>query len=115
MPRREVEHCLRAFQTNVLANASLKNEAKSYRLLRSGKHEYIGIRKVERLAELSLLRLHLSWEDFLESTFLRYICGAESGSGFSPQLLLTRELNLPSAFGTLAGEADLSTGIGTTP
>ena len=32
-------------------------------------------RRLESLYELAFLRIYTSWEDFLEQTFLRYLCG----------------------------------------
>jgi len=37
------------------------------------------------LAELSFLRIFLAWEEFLEETFIRYMRGAKTGSGYGPR------------------------------
>jgi hypothetical protein len=38
-------------------------------------------RRLEALYETSFLRIFLLWEDLLEQSFLRYICGYESSAG----------------------------------
>jgi len=38
-------------------------------------------RRLEALYETSFLRIFLLWEDFLEQSFLRYLCGYESSTG----------------------------------
>jgi hypothetical protein len=53
------------------------------------------IRRLEALYETSYLRIFLFWEDFLEQSFLRYLCGYESTTG--PAVL-----RVPK-FSTLAG------------
>lgn len=37
--------------------------------------------QVELVAELSFLRMYVSWESFLEETFSRFLCGARGTSG----------------------------------
>ena len=39
------------------------------------------IARVEAIYEIAYLRMFLLWEDFLEQSFLRYICGFASGVG----------------------------------
>ncbi|MEW6014387.1 MAG: hypothetical protein AB1690_03590 [Candidatus Zixiibacteriota bacterium] len=46
----------------------------------------IGIRRVELIAGASLLFIYQAWEDFLENTFTRYMCGACGPSGYMPVL-----------------------------
>src|SRR5260370_24583579 len=44
--------------------------------------------QARRLVALSFLQVVISWEDFIESFFVRYLMGATSPSGFAPQLRL---------------------------
>ncbi|HEY5866984.1 MAG TPA: hypothetical protein VI542_15780 [Candidatus Tectomicrobia bacterium] len=46
---------------------------------------------------MALLRMHLSWEDFIESVFVRYMCGAKAASGFSPTLISSPYASIVSA------------------
>jgi len=41
--------------------------------------------QVEIIAELAFLRIFIAWENFLEDSFIRYLVGAKSPSGYSPQ------------------------------
>jgi hypothetical protein len=41
--------------------------------------------QVEIVAELAFLRIFIAWENFLEDSFIRYLVGAVSPSGYSPQ------------------------------
>jgi len=40
--------------------------------------------QVELFAELSFLRMYVSWENFLEESFSRFLCGARGTSGAVP-------------------------------
>lgn len=46
----------------------------------SGIRRELSINRLEALYETAYLRLFLRWEDFLEQTFLRYLCGYVSGA-----------------------------------
>ena len=41
--------------------------------------------QLQQIAELSFLRIFLAWENFLEKSFTRYLCGARAVSGFRPK------------------------------
>lgn len=45
--------------------------------------------QVEIIAELAFLRIFIAWENFLEASFLRYLVGAKSPSGYMPVRLIT--------------------------
>ena len=88
MPDIGVQHCLRDFAQNVQDALDLVNRAYSFRILDSrGNYRYIGVRRVELFAGLALFKIHMAWETFLESVFVRYMCGAASATGFAPILL----------------------------
>jgi len=102
VPTIGVQHCLRTLTRNIQEAQLLLQEARSFRIiLPNGNARHIGTHRVELLAGLALLRMHLSWEDFIESVFVRYMCGAKSASGFSPTLILSPEPNIVSATATL--------------
>lgn len=44
--------------------------------------------QVEIIAELSFLRIFIAWENFLEKSFIRYLVGAKSPSGYRPAILV---------------------------
>ena len=41
--------------------------------------------QARRVVALSFLQVVISWEDFIESCFVRYLMGAKSPSGYAPQ------------------------------
>jgi|ERR1700730_8551535 len=47
---------------------------------------------------LSFLQVVISWEDFIESCFVRYLMGATSPSGFAPQLRLGPASSISHAY-----------------
>ncbi len=104
MPTLGVEHCLRGFESSVQKTTRFVREARGWRRLGSnGVYVHIGIGRVELLAGLGLLRIHLAWEEFLESVFVRYMCGARSTSGFAPVLLSPPQPTIAVAMATLLG------------
>lgn len=94
------------FETSVANALRLLEDARYWGSLdRSGVFRRIGSRRVETMASLTLLRLQLAWEDFLEATFVRYLCGAQSGGGYQPRLLVARESSIDAATKALMGKA----------
>jgi hypothetical protein len=75
----------------------------SARLFRRPNGSLIHVRDQEEIAGLTLLKLTLAWESFVEDTFLRYLCGAKSAAGVAPTLLLGKQTKLKVAFRTLSG------------
>ena len=53
--------------------------------------------RLEALYEMAYLRTFIAWEDFLEQTFLRFLCGYETAT-YAPQLIRAE-----GPYGTLAG------------
>ena len=49
-----------------------------------GRFKPISQRQMLIILELAFLQLFLAWEDFLEHSFVRYICGAKTASGYAP-------------------------------
>ena len=104
MPIIQIDHCRRAFHQELLTTESFLRLMRYFKV-DSGRGSYrpIGIRTVESLAGLQLLKMHLAWEDFIESVFVRYMCGCVSHSGFTPVLLQRREQSTAAAMATLLG------------
>jgi hypothetical protein len=79
-------------------------EAETYRKPVPGNDVvHVGRRRVEELAGLALLRINLAWESLLEDTFVRYMCGAVSPSGYKPILLGARRRSIGSATALVLG------------
>jgi hypothetical protein len=106
VPTISVQHCLRDFAQRVQDSLDLAHEAHSFRVLQAdGSHRYIGIRRVELFAGVALLRIHMAWEAFLESVFVRYMCGARSATGFAPVLLSPPKPTTTAAMADLLGKS----------
>lgn len=98
MPAIGVQHCLRDFAQNAQEALDLVDEAHSFRIIGPhGTYRYIGVRRVELFAGLALFKIHMAWETFLESVFVRYMCGAASATGFAPILLGTPKPTIRAA------------------
>jgi hypothetical protein len=54
--------------------------------------------QARRVVALSFLQVVISWEDFIESCFVRYLMGATSPSGFAPQLRLGPASSISHAY-----------------
>jgi hypothetical protein len=104
VPAIGVQHCLRDFAQRLQDALDLVEDAHNFRVIEpGGSYRYIGIRRVELFAGLALLRIHLAWETFLESVFIRYMCGATSATGFAPVLLLAPKPTIRAAMRDLLG------------
>jgi len=104
MPRLDVQHCLRDFELNLNEALNLLTESNSYRVQNAqGAFIHIGSRRKELFASIALLKMHMSWEDFLENVFVRYLCGGQTASGYSPILLQVPFSVITTAYSTLLG------------
>ncbi len=86
MPAR-VQQFYPALQSRVDRSLAFVQEVSHFRRQTSGNWRIIPRAYVQLVAELSFLRIFLAWEDFLEETFIRYMCGARSASGYAPVLV----------------------------
>ncbi len=98
MPARDVTRCRAAFEgrLNSLLQLAL-DSAKFFLRSTSGSYQSIGARRRESILGLVLLQSHLAWEEFLERTFVRYMCGASTDVGYAPTLLQQVQPNHASA------------------
>lgn len=102
MPVRGVHHCLRDFNASVLAAVDFQKRASQLRLeVLGGVYRRLGVRDFETLSCLTLLKVHLAWEDFIESVFLRYMCGAQAPGGNDPVLIGPAQPNVVAAMNQL--------------
>src|SRR5258706_15419694 len=56
-----------------------------------------------RIVSLGFLAIVASWEEFIEGTFVRYLCGASSTGQRRPQLRFGPPWELDAGFSVLAG------------
>jgi len=85
MPRIKLTPILTAFQDNVQKSLSIVQDAAKYKEFRKGKLRPILKRRLYSINELSFLKLFISWEVFLEQTFVRFMCGARNSNGLPLQ------------------------------
>jgi hypothetical protein len=103
-PNSPLLHCATQFKNDIHYTTNALKELRKYRIeIRSGIHVHLDNRKIELYVCLYFLKIHLSWEAFLESTLLRYICGHSSPSGNSPRLLISKQTSIANALSTILG------------
>lgn len=104
MARILVDPCLAILRESLSDSLTALAEAPRYRIRQpDGSYRAIGPYRTERLAALALLEMHLAWEEFVETAFVRYICGARTASAFVPLLLQPRQPNIRLAMVHLLG------------
>ncbi len=59
--------------------------------------------RIDAAYEASYLRMFVAWEDFLESTFVRFLCGYCTTTNFSAHTLVQAPSNLSSATTVMLG------------
>jgi len=80
-----MDHILTDFRKKINESLSLANDAVSLKELRGNTYRNIRKSKTYLIVELSFLQLFISWEQFLEQTFVRYMCGGITCNGYSPK------------------------------
>ena len=61
--------------------------------------------QARRVAALAFMHMVMGWEDLVEATFIRYLVGAKSPSGWSPRLRLGPASRLDHAYKLHQGPA----------
>lgn len=104
MSKISIDHCMRNFteQINSIETFVLAAKTLYYKTL-SSTYAPIHPRTYETLVGLQLLKTTLVWEDFLESVFLRYMCGCASPNGYRPVLIQARRKSIYDAMNMLLG------------
>lgn len=74
--RASLSHILKDLERNINNCQNLITKVKNLRMPRI---------QVEIITELAFLRIFIAWENFLEESFIRYLVGAKSPSGYSPK------------------------------
>lgn len=102
-PRPRIQSLLTLLCGRVTASETLADNCPSFQERRSGAFRNLGRRTVYLIMELSFLRIFLAWEDFLEQSFVRYMCGGMTASGYRPQLYV-HPASLEHAYDILRGQ-----------
>ena len=103
MPIINIEHCKKQLEKRLYQVDSFVKDLQTYRIVVSGNYLPLNIRTSEMLIGLQFLMMHLAWEEFLESVFIRYMCGGISSTGLAPRLLSSKEKCVRDAMTTLLG------------
>jgi len=82
---RRIEPILIVFNEKITESLALANSAVTLREPRGNMYRPILKSKIYLIVELSFLQLFTSWEQFLEETFVRYMCGCITQNGYSPK------------------------------
>lgn len=83
MPR-QMPDLARGFSSEINAAVELTRAAEEARVFLTGfvdKRSLLHVGRIELLYELAFLRLFNAWEQFLEETFVRYLCGYQASHG----------------------------------
>jgi len=96
----------RTFMTRVQSSADLYGAVEQF--ARGTWHSITGWETLypghaRRIVALAFMNLVVSWEDFIEGCFVRYLTGSESPSGWAPKLRLSACKNLDHAYALIAG------------
>lgn len=100
MVRVKIDHIYRIYENKIKEHLSLVNDIINYREFRGGRYRPIFKQKVYLIVELSFLKIFMSWEDFLERTFIRYMCGGHTNSDYAPKRYI-QPINLDHALNIL--------------
>ena len=84
-----LRQALTDLDSQVRSCVSLPNEVATYRRPAARGGRALPPHLMQQIAELACLRMCLAWEIFLEETFVRYMCGATSPSGWGPVRYVT--------------------------
>lgn len=92
--RARLLHILKELERRIDSSQSLITKVKDL-----GMHQI----QVEIISELAFLRIFIAWEDFLEESFIRYLIGVKSPSGYSPERFINPS-NMKIAKNIISGE-----------
>ncbi|MGD1044227.1 MAG: hypothetical protein ABR936_02740 [Bacteroidota bacterium] len=88
MPKINIDSWLPYFRDRLDKSFSLVSDASNYVELRGTQHRNLKQERIYQINELAFLDMYLSWEDYLENTFVRFMCGAKTKNCYSPKLFV---------------------------
>jgi hypothetical protein len=98
-----VNTCLSSLQNSLQKYQKLAADAPQFQVRTGATIGHIGQRRVEIIIGVCALGICLAWEEFLEGTFERYMCGAVTKANYSPTLLNPRFKTIVDAHKSLLG------------
>ena len=84
MPAVKLNFIFEEYKNSINKSLLLVTNLNNYRELRGGKLRPILLKNINLISELVFLKIFISWETFLEQTFIRYMCGGVTSSGYYP-------------------------------
>lgn len=81
MPARVMPPLARQFANACDTACRLAAAGEQVRVLGGIARHHITVARLEYLYEIAYLRIFIAWEDFLEESFVRYMCGFRSAAG----------------------------------
>ena len=81
MPTVKLSPQLDEFNRSATISLEIASDATQYLESRGGRYRPIFGRRIELITELAFLKLYISWERFLEQSFIRFMCGAQNIGG----------------------------------
>lgn len=67
--------------------------------------------QAKKIIELSFMRIIAAWEEFVQNIFIRYMLGATSESGYSPELRISNCKSLQHAYELISGKNDFDPSV----
>jgi hypothetical protein len=99
----KIQHIFNLLCERVTGSEILAENCINYRERRSGGFRNLRRRTIYLITELAFLQIFLAWEDFLEESFVRYMCGGKAASGYRPNLYVSPSC-LDHAYDILRGQ-----------
>ena len=85
MPSVRLNFLLQDYINKINNSYLLGGSISNYREYRKSEYRPMLQKNITFISELVFLKIFISWETYLEQTFIRYMCGAETSSGYSPE------------------------------
>jgi hypothetical protein len=99
----KIQHIFNLLFERVIASETLAKNCFNYKERRSGGFRNLSKHTIYLIMELAFLQMFLAWEDFLEESFVRYMCGGKTASGYRPNLYVSPSC-LDHAYDILRGQ-----------
>lgn len=102
----KVDHVKEKFLAEIKAAEELVSQIKQFKGgINSKGPKGLNPKYVRQVVELAFMGVVASWEEFLELTLVRYIAGAKTKSGYSPNPKFGRATSLQHAYQVLSNNA----------
>jgi uncharacterized short protein YbdD (DUF466 family) len=100
----KVEHVRKAFLDHIESAKSLVDVALKLERVNTGTGPGLHSKHVRRVVELAFMGIVAAWEEFVEQTMVRFLCGAKAGG--LPTLRITGCQKIVHAYQLISGDPD---------